>query len=64
MKPCSFCGGKATIEKIIHVDLPTNGFDAFWIRCEECDSETTGCTSEEDAIEAWNRRVAESEDKE
>lgn len=59
LKPCPFCGGKAKMEKIIHDDLPTNEFDTFWISCEECESESTACTNEEDAIEAWNRRVTE-----
>lgn len=55
--PCPFCGGKATIEKIENEEsLGKPGWDTYWIRCEDCDAETTACTSEEEAAHRWNRR--------
>jgi len=47
LKPCPFCGGEAYI----------CGYD---VRCTECNAEIVNCTGGvEDAIENWNRRVAE-----
>ena len=59
LRPCPFCGGKGKMESVIHDDLPTNGFDTFWIACEDCDAQTTGCESEEQAAYRWNMRNGE-----
>ena len=53
LKPCPFCGGKAT--------LNTNG-DKFWVDCAMSKGfcrvmpSTWQYKTEEDAIEAWNER--------
>lgn len=46
LRPCPFCGGKAHIMRGGH-----------WIACEDCQSESGYCSTKEEAIEAWNRRV-------
>lgn len=53
LKPCPFCGGKATI----------NGITLVYIKCTKCGVETVGYREEDEAIEAWNRRVNDDEQK-
>lgn len=48
LKPCPFCGGKATKEQIGR---------AWDIECEDCQSSTRMYPTPEEAEEAWNRRV-------
>ena len=49
LKPCPFCGGEAVI---------LAGFEEhIWIFCEECKAEISAHTTEEEAIEAWNKRA-------
>lgn len=49
LKPCPFCGSSLII--LYHkTDLP-------WIQCLECLASTSCGHTEEEAIEAWNRRV-------
>ena len=53
LKPCPFCGGKATIRH-------ESSFDVYYIHCDTCNSETgnTGLYLEKGkAIEAWNTRA-------
>ena len=47
LKPCPFCGGRATLE----------GNDYFWVECTSCDAMTRGSEDKQKAIEAWNRRA-------
>ena len=49
LKPCPFCGGKATER---HECL--NG---VLVRCVECGAETRIFSSRNAAAEVWNRRV-------
>lgn len=51
LKPCPFCGGNAYI-----------GNGRTWVRCVECGAETGCYDTEEEAIEAWNRRVGDPSD--
>lgn len=53
IKPCPFCGGKAVLERI-HYHLLD---DSFIVMCEECGGEAD---TQEEAIEAWNKRLAEA----
>ena len=58
LKPCPFCGGEATLDHVngSHGEL----WDIF---CSTRSCEIRPCTvwftTEQDAIEAWNRRVSE-----
>lgn len=47
LKKCPFCGGEARIM----------GYFMKWVYCTECLSQTGVIDTEEEAIEAWNRRV-------
>ena len=49
LKPCPFCGGKANLRS------------GFWIHTAYCRDCLVSITrdSEEEAIEAWNRRAEE-----
>lgn len=53
IKPCPFCGWRA--------DTYDNGWENlqsdFVVYCMNCGSEGKHCTTTEEAIEAWNRRV-------
>ena len=53
LKPCPFCGGLA---KITGSQYCT---DMRWVICKDCHASTTVLDSEEEAIEAWNRRVTD-----
>lgn len=52
LKPCPFCGGEAGYESTQHKYGVVHS-----IYCEECGVETARLSRDE-AIEAWNRRVA------
>lgn len=60
LKPCPFCGGKA---KLHHKYEMMTGYS--YIYCTRCRTETEkfaqSCShsSDEKAIEAWNRRVSD-----
>ena len=54
MKPCPFCGGKA----IIHDFKPFREKRLWYISCHDCEIEQINYLSEQEAIEAWNRRVS------
>ena len=50
LKPCPFCGGKATI-------MENNHYTDMWtVMCKNCYSEIDRYHTKESAIEAWNRR--------
>ncbi len=50
LKPCPFCGGKARVKCSIKEDL-------WGVACYKCECCTKVFFSEEEAIEAWNRRA-------
>ena len=60
LKPCPFCGGEAEFRK-------ENG--RFFVSCENgrcnviVETMTSASWCEHDAIEAWNRRVGDGNDK-
>ena len=49
LKPCPFCGG----EDLMMVDDD----DYFFVGCNTCDTCGPGEGTEEEAIEAWNKRA-------
>lgn len=53
LKPCPFCGGEAERQWGI------NPKPIYWVECTECGIEGVVCLSEEEAIEAWNRRATD-----
>lgn len=54
LKTCPFCGGKAYFE---------GGITVYWIKCRICGVETLGYDDEADAVDAWNRRDGEQNEK-
>ena len=54
LKPCPFCGGEAFKFK-----MNDHGFVLFSVVCHECHAKTNATTTEERAVEAWNRRVSD-----
>lgn len=54
LKPCPFCGGN---------NLSVEGITFYWVECIDCNASISGHETEEQAIEAWNRR-ASAEQKE
>lgn len=66
LKPCPFCGGKAGIivRPCIGYSKRSRGSVQYIAQCDSkvCIGRTTKrYRSEEEAIEAWNRRVGEGE---
>jgi Lar family restriction alleviation protein len=58
LKPCPFCGGKASI---INVEEPSN-IGGKVVQCEKCEASTRVWFPIKDAVdqilrEAWNRRA-------
>jgi len=58
LKPCPFCGGKATVSDLGEIECPE--YFAYCVdeygKCE-VNVKTCGCTTEQEAIEVWNRRA-------
>jgi len=56
LKPCPSCG---STNVAIHKDVYGNFI--WWGACYDCDLNTKGCDTEEQAIAAWNRRAESPE---
>ena len=56
LKPCPFCGGKAFLSEVLYYCEPGRCTTQF-IECNECHATTYEYNTEEEAIEAWNRRA-------
>ncbi len=64
LKPCPFCGGKATTSEKEDVKVP-HGWG--WVGCQCCKAFmdwSHGESGKRLAIEAWNRRVADERGRE
>jgi Lar family restriction alleviation protein len=62
LKPCPFCGSEANEYELSERSIDC--FDALWLYkftviCEKCGCRTDKFNQPAEAIEAWNRRVAE-----
>lgn len=60
LKTCPFCGGEAEfiyIAPYVHPLTGRKGLVHWQVACDNCGVVTAGMLSEEDAAEAWNRRV-------
>lgn len=62
VKPCPFCGGKARIVQNDPLMKGEKKFYVFGVICNECDAHFWKNT-EEEAIEAWNRRADNAENQ-
>lgn len=51
LKPCPFCGGEARAYKS-EIVLP-----GYTVLCKKCNATVNYFLTNEEAIEAWNRRV-------
>lgn len=56
LKPCPFCGSNDVGCWMSSQKFP-NGKNPHWVYCDNCEAETGKYCSEEEAIEAWNRRA-------
>ena len=56
LKPCPFCGGKASVFRVILED----GTPRYEVDCENIDCEISACTSlhatRQEAADVWNKR--------
>lgn len=50
LKSCPFCGGKAILSE-------DKRYDVHSVFCNECYIETSPQNTEQEAIDAWNKRV-------
>lgn len=68
LKPCPFCKGKAKFrdslvitpvidENGAYVDADISDDRPYWIECIVCHATSGDFNEEDEAIEAWNRRV-------
>ena len=52
LKPCPFCGGEAEI-------FVSDITDRALVYCRGCDAQIKMQQNEQEAVEAWNKRVGE-----
>lgn len=55
LRPCPFCGGIAVLKAL---------YGGEYIECGTCGCSTKRFIKMDKAIEAWNKRVSEAEEKE
>jgi Lar family restriction alleviation protein len=56
LKPCPFCGSKAFLSEFVY-DLELGRVKMQFVECNGCHATTYEYDTEEEAIEAWNRRA-------
>ena len=54
LKPCPFCGGEAEVRKFTETKYFVQ---CFFVQCKSCLIGST-FTSEQLAVDAWNRRIS------
>lgn len=69
LKPCPFCGGDSEIKDdgywnvefdnltMAETDCDIKSPDMYWAECEACHSLSGYYETEEEAVDAWNRRI-------
>ena len=50
LEPCPFCGGEAKL-------FEDKDYQIYSVTCTECDAGTNAYGIEQDAIDAWNKRI-------
>ena len=61
LKPCPFCGSKADVKSttpITHERQEYYGYGGYFVMCRGCFTSGNNYPTEQEAREAWNRRVA------
>ena len=62
LKPCPFCGGKASLYRVEQPD----GSVTYAVDCENAECEVSACTAlhtaPEEAAAVWNRRFHRADD--
>lgn len=58
LKPCPFCGGRASIRDVVVVDIHDRRRDESHVRCAACRVELKALTRD-NAIANWNFRKSE-----
>ena len=58
IKPCPFCGGRATIRAVtpVHSNVKAYGYGGYFVMCENCLTTSNNYNTPERAAEHWNRR--------
>lgn len=54
LKPCPFCGGKASIMRYHHIS------NASYCYCKSCKVKMPNSLTKEEAIKKWNTRTEEA----
>ena len=60
LKPCPFCGGKATIRVVTPVhdtNYKAFGYGGYFVMCNDCLTSSNNYSTEQVAADHWNRRV-------
>ncbi len=52
LKPCPFCGGKATLCK----NMQNKRRDSYYVQCDKCLTSMAVSYYEKTVIKAWNKR--------
>lgn len=55
LKKCPFCGGEASLHSRCNY-METGNETMYFVKCDECKTESTWCYKKEKAINAWNNR--------
>ena len=64
LKPCPFCGGKASIRQTTPLTGGTSretGYGGYFVMCDWCMTSSNNYSTEQAAAEHWNRRTHEGE---
>ena len=64
LKPCPFCGGKASIRSVTPVrdtNYKAFGYGGYFVMCDDCLTTSNNYNTPEMAADHWNRRTHESE---
>ena len=57
LKPCPFCGGKATLKHYASKELFRKQIQYAYAQCDTCDVRTKLACTDAEASNVWNRRA-------